>query len=62
MCNIFVTQGYHELRQSLDQERKNMAAAMAPPEPKGGDNDGMDISTVDNAINYEVIESPDPKG
>merc|ERR1712156_1313448 len=27
--------GYHELRQSLDRERKIMAAAMAPPEPKG---------------------------
>merc|ERR1712209_155226 len=26
--------GYHELRQSLDRERKIMAAAMAPPEPK----------------------------
>ena len=42
MCNIYVPQGYHELRQSLDRERKIMAAAMAPPEPKGGDNDGMD--------------------
>ena len=28
-------QGYNELRQSLEKERKNMAAALAPPEPKG---------------------------
>ena len=42
-CAIYTytQQGYHELRQSLDRERKIMAAAMAPPEPKGGVNDGM---------------------
>merc|ERR1712203_266589 len=33
-CEINV-KGYHELRKSLDRERKNMKEALAPPESKG---------------------------
>merc|ERR1712130_416591 len=33
-CELNV-KGYNELRQSLERERKKMAAALAPPEPTG---------------------------
>ena len=36
-------QGYHELRKSLDRERKNMKEALAPPESKGSDEDNDNI-------------------
>ena len=42
-------QGYNELRQSLEKERKNMAAALAPPEPKGS-NDTNENNEMANLI------------
>ena len=49
------SQGYHELRKSLDRERKNMKEALAPPESKGSDEDNDNDNIQGHKVTFSRI-------